>query len=88
MFNNNFKIDALKGTENYKIQAIKMKDILAENGMLEYITTEKKVKEGEEKDESILKQREKNQKALVMIYINITDKVVIDIANAMTAYKA
>ena len=65
-----------------------MKDILAKNSILEYITIKKKVKEGEEKDKSILKWREKDQKALVMIHIRIADKVVIDITNAIIAHKA
>lgn len=60
MSDNNFKIDVLKGIKNYKMWAIKIKDILIKNRMLEYITTEKKVKKKEEKDKSILKWREKD----------------------------
>ena len=84
-----YKFESLRGSENYTSWVIKIKDLLADQGLLEHIENQDDTKDKDkDKTEEHKKWLKRDHQALGMIRIRVSEKLITYVKNAETAHKA
>ena len=84
-----YKFESLRGSENYTSWVVKIKDLLADQGLLEHIENQDNTKDKDkDKTEEHKKWLERDRRALGMIRIRVSEKLITYVKNAETAHKA
>ena len=86
-----YKFESLRGSENYTSWVIKIKDLLADQGLLEHIENQDDTKD-KDKDKDKTKEHKKwleqDHRALGMIRIRVSEKLITYVKNTEMARKA
>ena len=86
-----YKFKSLHSSENYMLWVVKIKDLLADQGLLEHIENQDDTK-NKDKDKDKTKEHKKwleqDCQALGIIHIYISEKLIMYIKNAETECKA
>ena len=86
-----YKFESLHGSKNYMSWVIKIKDLLADQGLLEHIENQDGTKDKDkdkDKTEEHKKWLERDRRALGMIRIRVSEKLITYVKNTETAHKA
>ena len=84
-----YKFESLRGSENYTSWVIKIKDLLADQGLLEHIENQDDTKDKDkDKTEEHKKWLERDCRALGMIRIHVSEKLITYVKNTEMAHKA
>ena len=84
-----YKFESLRGSENYTSWVVKIKDLLADQGLLEHIENQDDTKDKDkDKTEEHKKWLERDCRALGMIRIHVSEKLITYVKNAEMAHKA
>ena len=84
-----YKFELLRGSENYMSWVVKIKDLLADQGLLEHIENQDDTKDKDkDKTEEHKKWLKRDRQALGMICIRISEKLIMYVKNAEMAHKA
>ena len=85
-----YKFELLCSSENYTLWVIKIKDLLADQGLLEHIENQEDGTKDKDKDktEEHKKWLERDCRALGMICIHVSEKLITYVKNTETAHKA
>ena len=83
-----YKIEALRGSENYVTWVVKMKDILADLELLEHVTEPKGGKKDTLTADEVTAWTKKDRKALVHIRVRVHETLIAEISSATTALEA
>ena len=82
---NVYRIEPLKGAENYAVWKIKMMDILTDQGLWEFVESEGTAPTEEKEKVAWIK---KDRTTLSMIRLRIADKLLVYVASTTTAKQA
>ena len=86
-----YKFESLHGSKNYTSWVIKIKDLLADQELLEHIENQDNTKDKDkdkDKTEEHKKWLKRDHRALGMIHIRISEKLITYVKNAEIAHKA
>ena len=83
-----YKFESLCGSENYTSWVVKIKDLLADQGLLEHIENQDDTKDKDkDKTKEHKKWLERDRRALGMICIRNSEKLIMYVKNAEMACK-
>ena len=83
-----YKFESLYSSENYMLWVVKIKDLLADQGLLEHIENQDDTKDKDkDKTEEHKKWLERDRRALGMICIRVSEKLIMYVKNTEIACK-